>query len=167
MVRTHDRSTLCLLFLSTSFLRSTLYTIDSDESLPSLSLQSRRPRRNRSPTLIAVVYLPHEPPNSTDHPPNSPVEPANSSYSQDRPSPRPNIHAHQPIQPGPSRRTPRPSNDGAEPHSTQRRTRGHQQPPLAGSSISTADDDENHENETEHHDTKYHSRERGQFRQGR
>ncbi|PPD93939.1 hypothetical protein GOBAR_DD09040 [Gossypium barbadense] len=124
-------------------------TIDSDKSPLSPLLQPRCPRRNCSPTPIVVVYPPHEPPNSADHPPNSPVEPPNSSDSQDRLSPRPNVHTHQPTQPGPSRRISRPLNDGAKPHSTQRRTRGRQQPPLAGSSTPSADDTEYCENETE------------------
>ncbi|TYH59549.1 hypothetical protein ES332_D08G229200v1 [Gossypium tomentosum] len=134
-------------------------TIDSDKSPPSPLLQPRRPRRNCSPTPIVVVYPPHEPPNSADHPPNSPVEPPNSSDSQDRLSPRPNVHTHQPTQPGPSRRISRPPNDGAKPHSTERRTRGRQQLPLAGSSTPSADDTEYCENETENQDTEYHPRE--------
>lgn len=124
-------------------------TIDSDESPPSLPPQLHRPRRNRSPTPIAVVYPPHEPPVSADLLSNSPVEPPNSSDSQDRTSPRPNVYAHQTTQPGPSRRTPRSPND------------------LASSSTPTADDAENYEDETNHHDTDFCLWERGQFWQER
>ncbi|PPD86030.1 hypothetical protein GOBAR_DD17031 [Gossypium barbadense] len=69
------------------FSAPTFVTIDSDESPPSSPPQLRRPRRNCSPTPIAVVYPPHEPPVSTDHPSSSPVEPLHSSNSQDRSSP--------------------------------------------------------------------------------
>ncbi|KAL1102941.1 hypothetical protein V6Z11_D05G402300 [Gossypium hirsutum] len=131
------------------FSAPTFVTIDSDESPPSSPPEPRRPRRNCSLTPIAVVYPPHEPPVSTDHPSNSPVEPPHSSSSQDRSSPRPNIHARQSSQRRPSRRTPQSPNDGAEPHSTQRQTRGRQQSPLVGSSTPMADDAENYENETE------------------
>ncbi|PPD72527.1 hypothetical protein GOBAR_DD30577 [Gossypium barbadense] len=149
------------------FSAPTFVAIDSDESPPSLPPQPHRSRRNRSPTPIAIVYPPHEQPVSADHPSNNPVEPPHSSNSQDRSSSRPNVHARQLSQPRPSRGTPRSPNDSAEPHSTQIQTRGHQQPPLAGSLTPTADDAENYKNETENQDIEYHPRQRGQFRQGR
>ncbi|PPD91689.1 hypothetical protein GOBAR_DD11370 [Gossypium barbadense] len=136
------------------FSAPTFVTIDSDESPPSSPPQPRRPRRNRSPTPITVIYPPHEPPISTDH---------YSSDSQDRPSPQPNVHTQQPPQPRRTRRTPRSPNDGAEPHSTRRQTRGRHQPPLAGSSTPTASGAENYEEETKNQDTEYHPRERGRF----
>ncbi|PPD96888.1 hypothetical protein GOBAR_DD06089 [Gossypium barbadense] len=112
MVRTRDRAVHEPLSIinrrRNRFTTPPFVTIHSHESSLSLPPQPHRPRRNRRLTLITVVYLPYEPLVSADHPPNSPVEPPNSSDNQDRLSLQLNVHAHQPIQPRPSRRILRP-----------------------------------------------------------